>query len=293
VRTDTVALIRTMGLLGDKYLELSPGSPTSLPAEPGSILRSEDPIDYEALLSRPGSEDFFANALAVTTSMRTILEDIEKGSGLMGQLVRGQKVKGKQVTIASLADTLEHINHLTSQLEDTLARIRGGQGLAGALVSERTNGTKVLADLASSAANLQQLTQRLNRLTAQYQGARGMLPRLMEDRPYADEVLSELRQSSHDLQEILDKINAGQGTAGALINDPTLYYQAQGLLAGGGWGFSIMRGLYTITHPFTRPGTSSPAQPVPAEINATRSVPSDPALSPPGPSGAASDPATR
>lgn len=291
VRTDSVAQIRTMGLLGDKYLELSPGSPNSPPAEPGSILRSEDPLDYEALLTRPGSEDFFANVLAVTTSLRTILEQIEQGHGLIGQLVMGQEVKGKQqVTLASLADTLARINHLNSQLEDTLERIRHGQGLAGALISERTNGRKVLDDLTSSVADLRKVSERLDRLTARYEQAHGMLPRLMEDRLYADQILSELRQSSHDLEEILDKINRGQGTAGALVNDPTLYYQAQGLLAGGGWGFSLMRGLYAVTHPFTSPSSPPPIQPAP--ISATGTAPSDPALSPAAPSRAASDPAT-
>src|SRR5438105_14805220 len=44
IREDTVASIRTIGLLGDPYLELSAGAPASPPAPPGRPIASNDPL---------------------------------------------------------------------------------------------------------------------------------------------------------------------------------------------------------------------------------------------------------
>jgi phospholipid/cholesterol/gamma-HCH transport system substrate-binding protein len=255
VRTDSVATINTMGLLGDKFLELTPGTPAAPVAEPSSVLKSEDPIDYEALLRRPGTGDFIANVMASTNSLRSILEDIDKGNGLLGQLIRGSKGKEKQLTLASINESLDRMNRLTAELNKTAERINRGQGLAGALLSSRTNGRRVVADISSTAASLRATSSRLDELTARLDKAQGMLPRLVEDRNYANQVLAKMQRSSDDLEQILHKINSGQGTLGAMVNDPSLYDEAKAVLGGGGWGTSILRGLYSVTHPFSTSGS--------------------------------------
>src|SRR3989441_6133291 len=54
IREDTVASIRTIGLLGDRYIELSAGAPESPPVPPGGLIASIDPIDIEALAGQGG-----------------------------------------------------------------------------------------------------------------------------------------------------------------------------------------------------------------------------------------------
>ena len=49
VRENTVASIRTIGLLGDRYIELSAGTPESPPVAPGGLIASIDPTDIEAM----------------------------------------------------------------------------------------------------------------------------------------------------------------------------------------------------------------------------------------------------
>jgi phospholipid/cholesterol/gamma-HCH transport system substrate-binding protein len=45
IRENSVASVRTLGLLGDKYIELSAGTAEAQPLPPGSIIASLDPID--------------------------------------------------------------------------------------------------------------------------------------------------------------------------------------------------------------------------------------------------------
>ena len=55
VRSDSVAQIDTMGLLGDKYIEITGGSPQSASLASNEILAAQDPVDLQALLQKPGA----------------------------------------------------------------------------------------------------------------------------------------------------------------------------------------------------------------------------------------------
>src|SRR5205823_5884640 len=71
IREDTVASIRTIGLLGDRYIELSAGAPESPPVPPGGLIASIDPIDIEALAGQGG--DIVTNVVEVTASLKDVL----------------------------------------------------------------------------------------------------------------------------------------------------------------------------------------------------------------------------
>jgi phospholipid/cholesterol/gamma-HCH transport system substrate-binding protein len=50
--TDTIASIKTSGLIGDKYVGLSPGSDTAFLAPGATITDTEAALDIESLISR-------------------------------------------------------------------------------------------------------------------------------------------------------------------------------------------------------------------------------------------------
>lgn len=249
ITDDSVANIRTMGLLGDKYIEITPGT-SHKPLPPGAVLASQDPIDYEALLGKKDTGDFFANLMQASVSARNILTAIDKGQGLLGQLVRGDQA-GARISLRDLKQSLKNINEASAQLNLILSRINRGQGLAGALVVDSPRNRRVLRNLDESLAALRVSSQRIEQLTASLGTGQGLIPQLMRDREFANEILKDSRESIRQLEQILTKINSGQGTLGKLVNDPSLYYQAKSVLGGGGWGTSVLRGLYGITHPFS------------------------------------------
>ncbi len=91
IRADSVVNIRTMGLLGDKFIDISPGSQTAPIAPANYVLRSKDPIDYEAILGGKGTGDFLSNIMQASDSMSRILADIDRGNGLLSQLIHGER----------------------------------------------------------------------------------------------------------------------------------------------------------------------------------------------------------
>src|SRR5438132_20153 len=85
IHENSVATIRTFGLLGDRYVELSAGSPDSPPLPAGGLISSIDPVDYEAVLGQSG--DIVTNVVEVTASLKVVLQAIERGEGTLGKLV--------------------------------------------------------------------------------------------------------------------------------------------------------------------------------------------------------------
>jgi hypothetical protein len=112
------------------------------------------------------------------------------------------------------------------------------------------------ASLHTASARLDDTSIRLEDLVARMDRATGLLPQLMENKQYADDVMRNLRRSSIDLREAMDKINSRQGTIGLLINDPALYNKTTNLVSANGWAFSLLRGMYSVSHPFST--TASP-----------------------------------
>jgi len=259
IRKDTVASIKTEGLLGDRYLKLSGGSPDSPRVLEGGLVTGSTPPELEHFLS--GGEDLMENLLAISSSLRTILERAETGKGLLGQLLAPSE-EGQSAG-ADLVETIATLRRIT-------ARIDRGHGLVGRMVSDDTMAAAVFGDLAATTAAMRRITEGLatdmerddtawSAILRDPRGARlametlealrdgsqavaaaagqlasgeGTLPRLLQDTEYADHFLEDLQALVHSLSSIADRLDKGEGSAGALLNDPQLYWDLQDVVRG-------------------------------------------------------------
>jgi hypothetical protein len=80
--------------------------------------------------------------------------------------------------------------------------------------------------------NLQLTSANLAAFSSTLQNGQGLVPRLMTDKQYGDQALSEFSALVHQLNESVAKLNAGQGTAGRLISDPSVYESINDILIG-------------------------------------------------------------
>ena len=83
IENDAVVTINTLGLLGEKYLEIFPGTPGKPTLKCNDTLIGKDPVPMERLT------DDLAH---LTDSVRSIVEKIEKGQGTIGKLLVDQSV---------------------------------------------------------------------------------------------------------------------------------------------------------------------------------------------------------
>jgi len=219
VRENTVAAVRTLGLLGDRFIELTPGTPDVPLIPPGGLIPSIDPVDYEAMLGQSG--DIVTNVVEVSTALRDVLQTIQRGEGLLGAMVANREFG--DATLHDLAGTMANVRATSARLEGMLARVDRGEGLLGRLVRDTPGTDRLLVRLDHGVRELDRVATRLAE-------GRGLAVRLVEDRTYAERLLGDLAEAAAALREVATKIDRGDGTLGRLVNDPGLYDEARGLV---------------------------------------------------------------
>ncbi len=198
VRSDSVARIATIGLLGDKYIEVSMGTPVGRVLDDGEELASVSPLDLGMAVTR-GTEAI-DNIATLAANVNRVVEEF------------GTSMGGKKVADA------------TSSLTSIVAEIQEGDGLLHGLIYDSYEGggvESVERSLASVADILDQI-----------RNGEGTLHELIYGGPDEGDVLTEALKATESLNAILAKIDAGNGTLGLLVNDPGLYTDLQELVGG-------------------------------------------------------------
>ena len=259
VRADSKVTIRTLGLLGDRYLEVTSGSPSQPKLKEGSEVDSVELTDVSAVLSQGG--DVVTNVLAISGSLRRILERVEHGEGLIGELTMNPE-SGK-VTVARFVSLLE-------QLDGLLRDVRAGHGVLGKLLTDPVLEAHLVEDLAGMASAGRRVAEALAtdleredsvvaallrdpqgraRVERVLDGAGsaaesiaavgkelnegdGTLARLLRDEKLAGDFLDNLAALTKTLRSIADKLDHGDGTAGRMLNDPQLWEDLEHVIRG-------------------------------------------------------------
>ncbi len=242
VRQDSEARIKTLGLLGDKYVEISSGSPAAKVIASGGEIPTAPATDVDRLIA--SGEDLVENVVAIAVSLRTILADMEQGRGILGQLLTDdetvssakesvvgsieslrrilERVEEGEGTLGSLLSDDTLATRLTSslnRLDGVLGQIESGEGALPALINDpasRERLDSLLAKLDTTVDNLGTFTDDLN------EGS-GLLPRLLNDEQYGQEIADDLRQLLDNLNSLSGKLEGGEGTLGKIITDPAIY----------------------------------------------------------------------
>lgn len=85
IEKDAKVVINTLGLIGEKYVEISPGTPGGPFMEEGDTLEGHDPVSVEQLTQR--SYDIVLKVEDTLDSMNKILKYVESGQGTVGKLI--------------------------------------------------------------------------------------------------------------------------------------------------------------------------------------------------------------
>ncbi|MFL5345059.1 MAG: MlaD family protein [Hyalangium sp.] len=240
VRQDSVARLSSLGMLGEKAVDISLGTMKTPPIPPGGELRTDTSGDLNTLMQAAGDVLNDSRAIshslraAVETyadprlaedvsaslhSLRALLEEVEKGDGVLHALVY-DKESGRQVRglLASASQMAQRMDTAVGHVEALLAEVQKGNGTAHALIYGK-EGAQALSELGAAAGQLAGLIEdakaspngAVHQLV--YGDARGM---------FAD-----LGSAAADLKKITSTIASGEGTVGGLISDPTVYEDLQ------------------------------------------------------------------
>jgi phospholipid/cholesterol/gamma-HCH transport system substrate-binding protein len=249
VRQDSQCALRiSQYLSGEKYVEITPGSPSSDRLAEDSRI----PLIEEMALLEQG-KDIAENLNDITVSLREILGPMERGEGVLGQLIQNPEFG---------MEGLERLSEVVKDLESMTGRLRAGEGFVGRAIFDEAFAARIddlgagienlssltaclapgegalcdllaqggdlqlaLADLRDSAASLKGFAERLD-------SSEGLLAKLVDDPEFSKQLADDLARTLNDLASIAGKIDRGEGTLGALINERGVYEGAEEVLAG-------------------------------------------------------------
>jgi len=253
IRTDTQARIKTLGLLGDKYLELTSGSPGATMVPNGGVIPAAPTTDVERLAAT--GQDVVDDVARIAHQLTSLLGKIERGEGLLGRLLvdeaSGERLAGElEATLVALRKTAQGLddrrgaigrvlhdrelgNRLAAaveRLESVLGKLDSGAGALPALLSDpatKERLDKILAQLESTSAHLAGVTGALDRPDSE-----ALLTKLIQDQEFGREVAAELRGLLANLRQVSEKLNRGEGSAARLLNDPAVAQAVEDILVG-------------------------------------------------------------
>jgi phospholipid/cholesterol/gamma-HCH transport system substrate-binding protein len=198
IRSDSVSTIDTIGLLGDKYVEVSMGTEEGRPLQNGEELASVSPIALSD----------------VVTVGTTTLDSISKLAGNVNQLVEEfEEMMGGERVAASM-----------KQISEIIGEIQHGDGLLHELVYGDYE--------TSSLSSVERSLELVESMLAEVQDGQGILHTLIYEPPTEQDLIRNSVEAIASLNRILTKVDAGEGSLGLLLNDPTLYDDVKDLLGG-------------------------------------------------------------
>ena len=185
----SILRVKTVGFLGDKYMDIYLGDPNQPRLKAGSLVANE---------SGAGFEELGKDASEVLKDVKAIAKAIREG---LYDENRNNIVK----------DIMKNIKDFSSNAKEI------SENLNGLIKDNKSNINETIADLKKVASQLAYETDR-------YQD--GSLMNDMED---LKPILENVDRATSDLKDILADIKAGKGTVGKLLRDDEVVDQVNQL----------------------------------------------------------------
>lgn len=141
LRQDGRIGLNTMGLMGGRYVSLSPGTMASPAVKPGETLRGEDPLEMARLMEEG----------------REVMTNLKKTSGALGEIISNNK--------ADIDETIINLRNISKGLSENL------EGILVRLEKFLTNSDEILTanreDIRETIKNLKEATDNAREFTRQ------------------------------------------------------------------------------------------------------------------------------
>lgn len=199
IRADSVASIGTIGLLGDRYVEISLGSESAAPLLDGGEVTTVSPTNVSLVLDRGAIA--LENVATLASNLNGVVADF------------GQATGGRR-----LAESVGALAAIVEQIQE-------GKGLLHSVIYDDYEGGGGVASFERSLVTLESILDEIAR-------GDGVLHTLIYDAPAEQDIVLEAIEAGSRLNSILAKVDRGEGSLGLLLNDPTLYEDLKRLIGG-------------------------------------------------------------
>jgi phospholipid/cholesterol/gamma-HCH transport system substrate-binding protein len=207
VRGDSKARVKTLGLLGDKIIDISPGTPKFAPLKGGDTLHVVEALDYDQILTKAASA--VDDVVALAHDMHTLTQSLVSGKGTMGQLLTNPALYNQ------LESTLGRTNSL-------LARVQNSNGALSRFLDD-----PALYDRMVSAVG------GVDSLLLSMRSRNSSMGRLITDSTMYTQAMATMQSFTAiaaNADSLMKNMASGKGLLGKALTDDQLYTSLQKLI---------------------------------------------------------------
>jgi phospholipid/cholesterol/gamma-HCH transport system substrate-binding protein len=208
IRADASATIRTRGVVGDKFVEIVPGSEAfPVLGDGGRIAHGKTPADLDELFSK----------------ISEIADDIRLVSRSTANVFGGpQGEQDMRLAFESLRDAAVGLNTMVQTNAEIVEQVAMNFRDFSADLRDISRANKdgidrIVANLDAASQELKGTLEQTRAVLSRIEGGEGPLARLVNDPAMGQD----LQETMASLESISRKLDEGQGTLGRLINDDT------------------------------------------------------------------------
>jgi len=237
IRIDSEARIDTVGVLGDKYVSISMGSPSEPGLEHGEFITTRAPLDFLGYTKK--FEDILHNTSSISHKFDLMLgTDEEAAQAKVGaSMAHIEDLLTGISEGAGLFNTLVYDEDLSRRVKSILINLDSASAGVSGVVSEVTSGDGLAHEMiygnegASLARELGDLANALGQLTKDIRNEDSMVHALLYDADKA-KVVDDLAAAVESLRRTSAALENGKGSLGMLAHDPSLYEDLRALVGG-------------------------------------------------------------
>jgi phospholipid/cholesterol/gamma-HCH transport system substrate-binding protein len=117
IKKDSMATIRSEGLVGDKFVEISFGSEQSPKVSHGDTIEGEPPLQISDLLNKTNevldsTKGAVENVNDTTNNLKSITTKIDQGQGTIGALINNKKIyQNVNAGASAFQENMEALKH--------------------------------------------------------------------------------------------------------------------------------------------------------------------------------------
>ncbi len=232
--TDSVVTIETQGLLGDRFLSITPGKERKL-AAPGSTIKSSVPADIAQVLNKAGivvdntveisnnfneivkslKKETLEEITKASGSIANLASEIEKGQGLFHRLIYSKK-DGEEIS--------KGISSASKNIGSIVEEIKSGKGVLHSLIYAE-EGSETIKAISEASRSISKFADSLHEISQEIKTGNGLANQLIYgDSPDGlDDIITKLNETADNLKKASQAVADGSGTLGSLLIDSQLY----------------------------------------------------------------------
>lgn len=189
IKKDATAFVGSDGLVGNKIVVIRPGSASEIIHDHDTI-NSLSPTDTQELLNI--AKDVGGNAKSITDDLKIIAARLNKGEGLLGELLtEGPVSQDLRQAIVSLKNAGDNTNQATNDLKKMLAQVNNGDGLVTKLITDTSYANtfeSALNNVEQLGKNTKEMSEELKKVIAKVNDNNNAVGVLLADTAFANKL---------------------------------------------------------------------------------------------------------